>query len=52
MNPLKSIKATVSLGFILAIVIMISDGVGELNIWSLSTWLHVFFGIIWIGLLY
>ena len=52
MNPLKSIKATVSLGFILAIVIMISDGVGELNIWSLSTWLHVFFGIIWIGLFY
>jgi len=24
----------------------------ELNMWSLIVWLHVFFGIIWIGLLY
>ena len=54
MNPLKSIPMTVGLGFILAIIISFSldhDGPG-MPLWSLVTWLHVFFGIIWIGLLY
>ena len=54
MNPLKSIPMTVALGFVLAIIISLSYGDGDpaFNIYSLMTWLHVFFGVIWIGLLY
>ena len=59
MNPLKTIKGTLILGFVTAVVIavLINLGVrdtamGGLNNWSLVVWLHVFFGVIWIGLLY
>jgi uncharacterized membrane protein len=52
MNPLKSITGTLVLGFVTAIVVMVLMGSGNLNIWSLVTWLHVFAGVIWIGLLY
>ena len=53
MNPLKSIPATIALGFVAAIVIaLIVGGAVADAIWSLTVWLHVFFGIIWIGLLY
>ena len=51
-NPLKSIAGTLILGFVLAIIIMVFIGHHSLNMWSLTVWLHVFFGIIWIGLLY
>jgi uncharacterized membrane protein len=58
MNPLKSVRATITLGFVLAVVIALlinNDGnvlesIGER--WSLVVWLHVFFGVVWIGLLY
>ena len=58
MNPLKSVRATIALGFVLAVVIAffvnndgkVLESIGER--WSLVVWLHVFFGIIWIGLLY
>ena len=45
---------TIGLGFALAIVISLSyTHIGpDMPMWSLVTWLHVFFGIIWIGLLY
>ncbi|MCY4362803.1 MAG: urate hydroxylase PuuD [Gammaproteobacteria bacterium] len=59
MNPLKTIKGTLILGFVTAVVIavLINQGVtdsamGGLNAWSLVVWLHVFFGVIWVGLLY
>ena len=59
MNPLKSITGTLILGFVTAVVIAglinmtVSDSaMGGLNKWSLMVWLHVFFGVIWIGLLY
>ena len=54
MNPLKSLPMTIGLGFALAIVISLSyTHIGpDMPMWSLVTWLHVFFGIIWIGLLY
>lgn len=53
MNPLKSVPGTIALGFIVAIIIASVDGDGfNPEIWSLVTWLHVFFGVIWIGLLY
>jgi len=51
MNPLKSISGTIILGFVVAFAIaLIVTGPG--NIMSLVVWLHVFTGIIWIGLLY
>ena len=52
MNPLKSVNGTIVLGFITAIVITLLIGDTALNTWALAVWLHVFFGIIWIGLLY
>ncbi len=52
MNPLKSVNGTIALGFVTSIVIAIFAGNGSFNIWSFATWLHVFFGVIWIGLLY
>ena len=52
MNPLKSVAGTIILGFITAIIITLLIGDTVLNAWSLTVWLHVFFGIIWIGLLY
>jgi uncharacterized membrane protein len=52
MNPLKSITGTLVLGFITAIVVMVLVGGGGLNMWSMMVWLHVFAGVIWIGLLY
>ena len=59
MNPLKTIKGTLILGFVTAVVvaILINLGVSDtasrgINKWSLMVWLHAFFGVIWIGLLY
>ena len=52
MNPLKSIQGTLALGFVAAVVITILIGDTVFNAWSFAVWLHVFFGIIWIGLLY
>lgn len=53
MNPLKSVHGTLVLGFATAIIIMlVVGGVGDFNTWSFVVWLHVFAGIIWIGLLY
>lgn len=53
MNPLKSVHGTIALGFIVAIVLAVVDGDGFNPVmWSLVVWLHVFFGVIWIGLLY
>ncbi|MAJ91827.1 MAG: hypothetical protein CMF40_06535 [Legionellales bacterium] len=58
MNPLKSVRATITLGFVLAVILAFyinNDGavLETMNErWSLVVWLHVFFGTIWIGLLY
>jgi uncharacterized membrane protein len=52
MNPLKSIQGTLILGFVLAVIITLVIGDMSFNKWSFTVWLHVFFGIIWIGLLY
>lgn len=52
MNPLNSILGTIIVGFIIAILIALGFSPNALNIWSLAVWLHVFAGIIWIGLLY
>jgi len=52
MNPLKSVNGTIILGFVTAVAIVLVVGGDGLNVGSLVVWLHVFFGIIWIGLLY
>jgi uncharacterized membrane protein len=52
MNPLKSVNGTIAAGFILAILFLVVHGLGSFNMWSTIVWLHVFAGVIWIGLLY
>ncbi len=52
MNPLKSVHGTLALGFVTAIIITLLVGDTTFNLLSFTVWLHVFFGIIWIGLLY
>ena len=52
MNPLKSVNGTIILGFVVAIVLTLVIGDTALNMWSLVVWLHVIFGVLWIGLLY
>jgi len=52
MNPLKSVLGTIISGFVLAIIIMLTIGTGEFQVTSLSRWLHVMLGVLWIGLLY
>ena len=52
MNPLKSVNGTIAAGFILAIIFLLAHGLGSFNLWSTIVWLHVFAGVIWIGLLY
>ncbi len=55
MNPLKSVHGTIVLGIITAVVITLLIGdIGDtaFNVWSFVVWWHVFFGIVWIGLLY
>ena len=54
MNPLNSIKGTLTLGFVLAIVVTLAlnMGLGAVNWLTLIRWLHILAGITWIGLLY
>ena len=56
MNPLKSVLGTIIAGFVLAIVILLAIGDAHIPaampVNAVVIWLHVFAGIIWIGLLY
>jgi len=51
MNPLKSPWASALVGVVLAILITLAMGAKGTGM-SLTIWLHVIFGITWIGLLY
>ena len=51
MNPLLTIKGTLAVGFILALAVAFGMGNGLPGL-NLIVWLHVFAGVIWIGLLY
>src|ERR1700733_11254804 len=56
MNPLTSVKWPLILGFVLAIAIAALVGGGfsfnAATLASLTRWLHIVFGGLWIGLLY
>jgi uncharacterized membrane protein len=56
MNPLKTVLSTIITGFVLAIVILLIAGDSHIPAAmpanAVIIWLHVFAGIIWIGLLY
>ena len=53
MNPLKSVIGTLVSGLILALVFnFFLSTSGGFNAMELVVWIHVFVGIIWIGLLY
>ncbi len=56
MNPLKTVLSTIITGFVLAVVILLAAGDNHIPaampVNAVIIWLHVFAGIIWIGLLY
>ena len=54
MNPLTSVKGTIISGFVLAIIVAlyVSPENSVLVQRNLSIWLHVLFGVTWVGLLY
>lgn len=56
MNPLKTVLGTIIAGFVVAIVILLAIGDNHIPaampVNAIIIWLHVFAGIIWIGLLY
>ncbi len=49
---LENLNVTLAIGLGLAIALMAAFHVGEVNASAILQWLHVFFGITWIGLLY
>ncbi len=51
MNPLDSIKSTLTIGFILAVLIIFTTAQAQ-ALHTVIVWLHVLAGIVWIGLLY
>ena len=53
MNPLKSVTGTLVAGLIIAIIANVLLGSAtDFNMVELVVWIHVFVGIIWIGILY
>jgi uncharacterized membrane protein len=53
MNPLMSIKGTITVGVILALAVAFGMGAGVDGLKAAAmTWLHVMAGVVWIGLLY
>jgi uncharacterized membrane protein len=52
MNPLNTIKGTITAGVVLAVVIALLNMGANANEQSMIMWLHVLAGITWIGLLY
>ena len=53
MNPLMTIKGTIAVGFVLALAVALGMGNGMAGLMaSLTVWLHVLAGVVWIGLLY
>jgi uncharacterized membrane protein len=52
-NPLDSVGATVTLGVVFAIIVMVAMQPNDAtNLPGLARWLHIVVGIFWIGLLY
>jgi uncharacterized membrane protein len=49
---LENLHLTLGIGLVLAIALMAAFHVDEVNAAAVLQWLHVFFGITWIGLLY
>ena len=56
MNPLTTVKWPLIIGFVLAVVIaaLVEGGLtfNTITLAALTRWLHIIFGIFWIGLLY
>src|SRR6266446_4442652 len=56
-NPLENLHKSLGLGLVLTVLVFLLRGhytiVGDSAFWLfLFRWIHVFFGILWIGLLY
>jgi uncharacterized membrane protein len=52
MNPLNSVRAAITTGVILALLLTFGIGPTQWNELGLARWLHILSGVMWIGLLY
>ncbi len=52
MGFINSVQGKILLGFIAAIIAMITMGGNMANMITITVWLHVLAGVVWIGLLY
>ena len=52
MNPLNTVRGAITTGFVLALVLALLLTPNTFNELGLARWLHIIFGITWIGLLY
>jgi uncharacterized membrane protein len=52
MNPLNTVKGSIIVGTILAVIISVAISGAGFNDLSLARWLHYLAGVMWIGLLY
>jgi uncharacterized membrane protein len=56
MNPLTTVKWPLIIGFVLAVVIaaLVEGGLtfNSITLAAMTRWLHIIFGVFWIGLLY
>ncbi len=52
MNPLNSVTGAVTTGVVLALLLFLGIGPVQFNALGLARWLHIFSGVMWIGLLY
>ena len=52
MNPLLSVRGTITTGFVVAILLSLAIGPTSFHELGLARWLHIVAGITWIGLLY
>jgi uncharacterized membrane protein len=54
MNPLNTVKGAITLAFVVAVVVSfaLSGSAAGFHLPQLGRWLHIVFGVMWIGLLY
>ncbi len=52
MNPLNTVRGAITTGFVLALLLTLAISPTTFHELGLARWLHIVFGITWIGLLY
>src|SRR5580658_9888329 len=52
MNPLNSVRGSITTGVILALIVMLVNSQHAVSELGFAVWLHILAGVMWIGLLY